>query len=412
MYKSIETTIKELRTGKISPLTIFDELNEKNRKTDDSIKSYLAMNPNARDSALEAEILMKKGEAPFMTGIPVSVKDLVNTKGIATTFGNAFFSSNVPEYDAQVVATLKRAGCYILGKTNTHEFALGMESSPTSNPYDISRIPGGSSGGSAAAVAADLALWAVGSDTGGSIRIPAAMCGVTGLKPTYGKISAEGVFPESWSLDHLGPITRFAGDIPLLMKAMGGDIGDVEFKSTIKAAVVTDFLEECDSGVRKAIEEGIATMVNGGIIETVNMAPDVIVESMGYHEVIDTSEIATVHKDLYRKHPEIYLKTSVEQIEAGKARTSVEYVEATRNRDPIYSKFEKEMADARIVIAPTLAKTAPLKSEVKKMSLEEHEPYVKFQAPFNYLGTPVLNVPCGFSNGLPVGDADNCTKGL
>ena len=403
MDKSIKTIIKELREGKTSPVTIFDELQDNIKRTDNYIKSYLALNESARDEAVMAEHALKKGKAPFFTGIPVSVKDLIDTQGIATTFGNDYFKSNVPGKDAEVVAILKKAGGYILGKTNTHEFALGMESSPTSNPYDTSRIPGGSSGGSAAAVAAGSALFAIGSDTGGSIRIPSSMCGVTGLKPTYGSISVDGVFPESWSLDHLGPITRFASDIHLLMLAMGRDIGHVELRKPVKAAVITDYLDQCDPGVRKVVEEAIEVLVSGGLIETVEMSSDLVDRSIGYHEVIDTSEIATIHRELFKEHPEIYLETSVEQIEAGKSRSAVEYVEATRQRDVLYSKFEKEMADARFVISPTMAKTAPLKSEVRKMTLAEHESYVKFQVPYNYLGNPVLNVPCGFTNGLPVG---------
>lgn len=403
MERSIGTIIKEFREGKTSPLNIFEELSENIKKTDNTIKSYLALNDSAMEDALRSADSIRKGKAPFLTGIPVSVKDLVDTKGIATTFGNKHFRSNIPDRDAAVVTAFKSAGGYIIGKTNTHEFALGMESSPTSNPFDTDRIPGGSSGGSAAAIAAGSALFAIGSDTGGSIRIPSSMCGVTGLKPTYGSISVEGVFPESWSLDHLGPITRFASDIPLMMTAMGRDIGQVKLKKPVKAAVVRDYIEESDPGVRKQVEEAIDVLVNSGLVETFDISPDLLTQSMGYHEIIDTTEIATVHKDLYREHPEIYLETSVEQIVAGQGRTGPQYVEAVRQRDVLYSRFENEMGEARFVIAPTMGKTAPLKSEVRKMSLEDHEPYVKFQAPFNYLGNPAMSIPCGFSNGLPVG---------
>lgn len=403
MDRTLEATIKELREGKTSPITIFEELYKNISKTDSTLRIYVTLNENAREEANKASELLKKPNPPMLAGIPLSVKDLIETRGIATTYGNSHFSSNVPEEDAELIRRLKNAGAYVLGKTNTHEFALGMESAPTANPWDTERIPGGSSGGSAAAVAAGSAIFAIGSDTGGSIRIPSSMCGVTGLKPTYGSISTEGVFPESWSLDHLGPITRYASDIPLMMRVMGRDIGSAELTKPLKAAVLTEYMEESDPGVRKAVQEAIDLMVNEGLVETFDLSADLLNTALSYHEIIDTSEIATVHKDLYPEHPEIYLPTSVEQIEAGRSRTGPEYVEAVRQRDILYSQFEKSLNGASLVLAPTMGKTAPLKSQMKTMTLAEHEPYVKFQASFNYLGNPALSMPCGFSNGLPVG---------
>lgn len=335
--------------------------------------------------------------------MPVSVKDLIDTRGIATSYGNSHYSNNIPEKDAAVITAVKNSGGYVLGKTNTHEFALGMESEPTANPWDTERIPGGSSGGSAAAVAVGSAIFAIGSDTGGSIRIPAAMCGVTGLKPTYGSISAEGVFPESWTLDHIGPITRYASDIPMMMKAMGCDIGRAEMGKTAKAGVVTDYMEEVDTGVRKLLEDAISVLELKGLVSIFDFSSDLLEQANSYHEIIDTSEIAAIHKDRYREYPEIFLPTSVEQIESGMSRSGPEYVEAVRERDLLYSRYENAMGDAAFVILPTMAKTAPLKSEMRTMTLEEHAPYVKYLAFVNYLGNPAISIPCGFSNGLPVG---------
>lgn len=403
MDRSLETLIQELRGGKSSPLDIFERLTQNIKKTDDSIRSYLALNNEAEDEASKAFKALKRGDSPFLTGIPVSVKDLIDTRGIATTFGNRHYSNNIPEKDAAVITAIKKSGGYVLGKTNTHEFALGMGSSPTSNPWDTERIPGGSSGGSAAAVAADSAIFAIGSDTGGSIRIPSAMCGVTGLKPTYGSISVEGVFPESWSLDHLGPITRFASDIPLMMRAMGCDIGQPILKKPAKVGIVSDYMQEADPGVRKLLQDAVAVLEDNGLITTFEFHSDLLEQANSYHEIIDTSEIATIHKDRYREAPEIFLPTSIEQIEAGMSRTGPEYVEAVRQRDVVYSKFEKTMGDAEFVILPTMAKTAPLKTEMETMTLEEHAPYVKYLAFVNYLGNPAISIPCGFSNGLPVG---------
>ncbi len=403
MDRTLETILEEFRGGKTSPIDIFQKLSQNIERTDSSIRSYLALNRDAGNEARKAAEALKRGNAPFLAGMPVSVKDLVDTKGIATTYGNSHYSSNVPEKDARVITEIKKSGGYVLGKTNTHEFALGMESSPTANPWDTDRIPGGSSGGSAAAVAAGSAIFAIGSDTGGSIRIPASMCGVTGLKPTYGSISAEGVFPESWTLDHLGPITKFASDIPLMMKAMGCDMGNARLGRKVKAGVVIDYMEEAHPGVRKTLEEAISVLEENGLISTFDFPADILEQANAYHEIIDTSEIAAIHKHRYREHPEIFLPTSIEQIEAGMSRTGPEYVEAARERDPLYSRYEKAMGDADFVILPTMAKTAPLKSEMRAMTLEEHSPYVKYLAFVNYLGNPAISIPCGFSNGLPVG---------
>ncbi len=403
MDRSLGTLIEELRGGKTSPMTIFEELSQNIEKTDNKIRSYLALNENAADEARRALESLKRGNAPFLTGIPVSAKDLIDTRGIATTYGNSHYSNNIPEKDADVITSIKNWGGYVLGKTNTHEFALGMESSPTANPWDTERIPGGSSGGSAAAVAADLAVFAIGSDTGGSIRIPSAMCGVTGLKPTYGSISAEGVFPESWTLDHLGPITRYASDIPIMMKAMGCDIGYAELGKTVKVGVVEEYMDEVDPGVRKLLDDAIAVLENSGRISTSSFPAELSEQANTYHEIIDTSEIATIHRDRYREHPEIFLPTSVEQIEAGMSRTGPEYVEAVRERDPLYSRYEKAMGEADFVMLPTMGKTAPLRSEMRRMTLEEHAPYVKYLAFVNYFGNPAISIPVGFLNGLPVG---------
>lgn len=404
MERSICETINELREGNTTPTNILNDLIERIGKHDRTIRSYLALDPRAEENASRAESILKNGNnVNPLTGIPVSVKDLIDTEGLATTYGNDYFKHNVPSSNATVVNNILNYGAYVLGKTNTHEFALGMESSPTSNPYDVTRIPGGSSGGSAAAVAAGMALFALGTDTGGSIRIPASMCGITGLKPTYGKVPADGVFPESWSLDHVGPMTRFAKDIPLLMSAMGYNISLPEQGKPVKAAVVREFFDQSDTIVGKTVEKALDKLVDNGIVEIVGIRAGVLAESMARHEVIDTAEIATVHRDLFRENEGIYLETSKEQIRAGLSRTATDYIDAVRQRDLLYSRFEKEMGDARIVLTPALPKVAPTKEEVRKMTLEEHAPYVLFQAPFNYLGMPALSVPCGFAEGLPVG---------
>src|SRR5262249_7544614 len=155
-------------------------------------------------------------------GIPLALKDLVATQGIRTTAGSRVLAEHIPDYDAAVAEKLSNAGAVLLGKTNTHEFAYGTFSPPTANPWDLTRVPGGSSGGSAAALAARMCTIATGTDTGGSIRIPAACCGVTGLKPTYGLVSCFGIIPLSWSLDHAGPLARTVEECALMLDILAG----------------------------------------------------------------------------------------------------------------------------------------------------------------------------------------------
>ncbi|HEX9414077.1 MAG TPA: amidase, partial [Ktedonobacterales bacterium] len=191
---------------------------------DQQVHAFVTVTPErALADARQADTLfgasLDDDRGPLL-GIPVALKDLIATRGIRTTASSRVLEDWVPETDADVARALAAAGTVLLGKTNTHEFAYGTFSLPTRNPWDLERVPGGSSGGSAAAVAAGMCLGAVGSDTGGSIRIPSACCGVTGLKPTYGLVSAAGVIPLSWSLDHVGPIARSVRDCALLLDAL------------------------------------------------------------------------------------------------------------------------------------------------------------------------------------------------
>ena len=207
--------------------------------------------PLSRSSPLRLRPLRGSAQGE-LSGIPIAVKDLYETAGVRTTAGSLFFKDYVPEQDAVVVSKLKAAGADIIGKTNTHEIALGVTNinphygSPR-NPWDTSRITGGSSGGSAAAVAAGMCMAALGSDTGGSIRIPASLCGVVGLKPTYGRVSLRGVFPLSWNLDHAGPLTRSVKDAALLLQVMAGY--DAEDPASADVPV-DDYLQDIEAGVK------------------------------------------------------------------------------------------------------------------------------------------------------------------
>src|ERR1700694_5447872 len=221
-YLSITEAANDLRSGMTTPTELLAETLERIDLLDGEIKAFVTvMRDEAMADAEKAEQEQRTGlfRSP-LHGVPIGVKDIVAVKDVRLTAGSKVLADYVATEDATVVEQLRKAGAIILGKTNTHEFAFGTFTPPTRNPWDRTRIPGGSSGGSAAAVAASMCLGAIGSDTGGSIRIPAACCGITGLKPTYGRVSCYGVIPLSWSLDHVGPLARSAEDCSIIFDAI------------------------------------------------------------------------------------------------------------------------------------------------------------------------------------------------
>src|SRR2546425_7507405 len=223
-YQSIQQASEELRSGLITPIELLAETLDSIDQLDSHIQAFVTvMRDQAYEEAEKAENEQRTGffRSP-LHGIPIAIKDLIAVKDVRMTAGSKVLADYVSQEDATVVEQLRRVGAVIIGKTNTHEFAYGTYTPPTRNPWDLTRIPGGSSGGSAAAVAAGMCPGAIGSDTGGSIRIPSACCGVTGLKATYGRVSCHGVIPLSWSLDHVGPLGRSAEDCAILFDAIAG----------------------------------------------------------------------------------------------------------------------------------------------------------------------------------------------
>src|SRR5579883_141447 len=223
-YTSIREAAEELHSGLIRPAELVEETLESIDRLDGEIQAFITvMREQAYRDAEQAEREMRTGlYRSQLHGIPIAIKDLIAVKDVRLTAGSKVLADYIAPNDATVVELLRQAGAIIIGKTNTFEFAYGPYSPPTRNPWDRARTPGGSSGGSAAAVAAGMCTGAIGSDTGGSIRIPSACCGVTGLKPTYGRVSCYGVIPLSWSLDHVGPLGRTAEDCALIFDAIAG----------------------------------------------------------------------------------------------------------------------------------------------------------------------------------------------
>ena len=378
---------------------------------------------SALDEARKAEAEIARGEwkGP-LHGIPLALKDLAETAGVRTTAASAVFKNYVPSADAEVVRRLRAAGAVLLGKLNLHEFAYGGSGiighfGPARNPWNAAHITGGSSSGSAAAVAAGLCYGAIGTDTAGSIRLPAACCGITGIKPSYGLVSTRGIIPLSWSLDHVGPMARTAADAAIMLQAIAYyDPQDIycqcfppvfypsaieEKTSALRLGLAREFWSEVDEEVCRAVDAAVS------ILKQLTAEAREISLSTEADRTVVRCEPYAYHQQHMPAHESDYHPDTLKRIRSGSDVTAPQYLQAYRDllrqRREILHLFEQ----IDLIIAPTAPQLSPSFAELEAApdQLRNRELLLlRNTRPFNMLGLPAISVCCGFSkSGLPIG---------
>jgi aspartyl-tRNA(Asn)/glutamyl-tRNA(Gln) amidotransferase subunit A len=422
---SILELSKLLRTRKISPIDLTKNCLARIEKLDSALNAFITV---TADSALaqahQAESEIQRGEwrGP-LHGIPLALKDLIDTAGILTTAASAQFKERVPSQDADVVLRLKDAGAVLLGKQNLHEFAYGGSSvvshyGPVRNPWNPAHISGGSSGGSAASVAAGLGYAAIGTDTAGSVREPAAFCGVVGLKPTYARVSTRGVFPLSKSLDHIGPITRTVADAAILLQTLADPAAR---NSADKPAIVPDyssllgeepshlrvgvprafFHEDLDSEVASALDQALS------VIKTLTGEMREITLPVDTDRTLQMAESYAVHAEFAARSPELYQPETLRRIRSGEKISQSQMLEGQRKLEQSRCEIQRVFEEVDVLVTPTVPIAAPVLAELEDQPdlLRPRElVMLRNTRPFNVWGTPAISVPCGFTKaGLPIG---------
>ncbi len=422
---TISELAPRLRSRQISPVELTRECLGRIDKLNSALNAFITVTAESalvEARAAEAEIARGEWRGP-LHGIPIGLKDLIDTAGVRTTSASKLHATRVPIEDAEVVRRMRSAGAVILGKNNLHEFAYGGSSlishfGEVHNPWDRGRITGGSSGGSAAAVVAGMGYAAIGTDTAGSVREPAALCGCVGLKATYGRVPSRGVIPLSLSLDHVGPLARSVADVAIVLQAIAGfDAADIttaeipvadylsgmkESPARLRVGVPRDyFFDDLDVEVASAMNHALDA------IRTIAAEVKEVRLDVPTDRTLQKAESYANHAESVAKNPELYDPETVRRIRSGENVSAVEYIEQRRELEAARRRIRSIFSDVDVLVTPTTPMPAPAIAGLKA-SPEALRPaelrLLRNTRPFNVWGLPAISVPCGFTqSGLPIG---------
>ena len=421
-YLSINQAARLIQQKKLSPVELTKACLDRVDQLNPILNAFIAItSESALVEARTAEDEIQRGNwrGP-LHGIPIGLKDLIDTAGVKTTCGSALFADRVPTEDADVVVRLKHAGAVLIGKQNMQEFAYGGTSSsshygPVRNPWNTEHIPGGSSGGSAAAVAAGMCFGAIGSDTGGSIREPAAFCGIVGLKPTYGRVSTRGVFPLSWSLDHIGPLCRNVADAAIMLEAIAGydplDATSVDSPTDRYSLSLSSSARLRTGVVRKPFFEGLDPEIESSISDAFGLINDLSlevseVELPSTPASVQAPEVYAVHAKYFADSPDLYRPWMQERLRQAAAIEAISYVQDRRELDEVRCSINRIFETVDLLITPTSPVPPITIAEATQMTPPPPpgELWLRNTRPFNAYGLPTISIPCGFmQSGLPIG---------